>query len=38
MPGVDGMALLEELRSRFPNLPIINADRDQDGEDRGPGE
>ena len=23
MPGVDGMALLEELRSRFPNLPII---------------
>src|SRR5207249_3531638 len=23
MPGVDGMQLLEELRSRFPNLPII---------------
>ncbi len=23
MPGVDGMALLEELRSRFPTLPII---------------
>src|SRR2546427_775318 len=23
MPGVDGMQLLEELRGRFPNLPII---------------
>ncbi len=23
MPGVDGMQLLEELRGRFPNLPVV---------------